>query len=173
MEWSLLQHSFHCSASALLLLQYRVDHRDAAVGRLVLLPPQCIDACGCNPRLSSPAAVKTKGTVSHPSCPQVSTARIGANIAASLAISISKCSQKKKNWTFCCTETYNGSQYPGLALGTSESLSQRISVQMNGNGDLPSSKKMLYLFFIPFSAWTVPSWFLARPCDRSTSPSTK
>jgi len=97
MEWSLLQHGFHCSASALLLLQYRVDHRDAAVGRLVLLPPQCIDACGCNPRLSSPAAVKTKGTVSHPSCPQVSTARIGANIAASLAISISKCSKKKLN----------------------------------------------------------------------------
>jgi hypothetical protein len=108
MEWSLLQHSFHCSASALLLLQYRVDHRDAAVGRLVLLPPQCIDACGCNPRLSSPAAVKTKGTVSHPSCPQVSTARIGANIAASLAISISKCSQKKKTEHFVAQKHTTG-----------------------------------------------------------------
>jgi hypothetical protein len=63
----------------------------------------------------------------------------------------------KKTEHFVAQKTYNGSQYPGLALGTSESLSQRISVQMNGNGDLPSSKKMLYLFFIPFSAWTVPS----------------
>jgi hypothetical protein len=30
---------------------------------------------------------------------------------------------------------------PGLAPGTSESLSQRISVQMNRNVDLPGSKR--------------------------------
>ena len=63
----------------------------------------------------------------------VATEKLSNILIANLAIA-------QVVWLFVVVPTGRGSN-PGLALGTSESLSQRISVQMNGNGDLPGSKK--------------------------------